>query len=76
VEPIIQGIPGAISDDVASYDYAVALYTMAYNMGHVCRVVRVGGVYDDQHPHPSLSGGSSIWDEVSDIGDVAAQWSG
>jgi hypothetical protein len=49
---------------------------MAYDMGHVSRVVRVGGAYDDQHRRPSLSGESSIWDECSDIGDVAAQWSG
>jgi hypothetical protein len=77
---ITQGVPVAIKDTFDNYADAAALHPAAYGQGHVYQMVEVGGMYDRYAVPPSLSGlslgTSSIWGKVSDIDNLAAQWSG
>lgn len=69
-------------DTFANYEDAAALYTLAFGQGHVHRIVEIGGIHDQATAaivapcRRRLSGTSSIWDKVSDIDDIAANWSG
>jgi hypothetical protein len=78
----MQGVPGATMDTFDNYEEAFALYSLAFDQGQVHRVVHVGGIHDQGPVAPSpphrhrLSGTSSIWGQVSDINDIASQWSG
>jgi hypothetical protein len=82
VLPIVTGVPNASTDSFIAYNDAYCLYVTAYDQGMVHRVVEVGGAYDDKQPvpkrlcRPCRSSESSIWGQVTDINEVAAQWGG
>jgi hypothetical protein len=82
VAPITTGVPGARSVSFDNHKAAAALYTAAFSQGLVHRIVAVGGAFDDETSiitrprRPRRSSESSIWGKVTDINDVAAQWSG
>jgi len=82
VAAITQDIPGALQDAFPSYEDAVALYTAAFGIGHVHRVVEVDGIHDQNIAATPLiyqrrqSAESSIWGRVSYINNIAAEWEG
>jgi hypothetical protein len=82
VESLTEGVPGAHVDTFDSYDDAVALYTLAFGQGLVSRMVEAGGIHDQVAAPGSpprrrrSSGESRLWDEVSDIDEIAAKWAG
>jgi hypothetical protein len=82
VLPIVTGVPDASIDSFVAHKDAYRLYIAAYDQGMVHRVVEVGGAYDDKQPvpkrlpRPHRSSESSIWGQVMDINEVAAQWGG
>ena len=80
--PITAGVPGVQSVAFDNHNTAAALYTAAFSQGIVRHIVAIGGAFDDETSittrprHPHRSSKSSIWGKVTDIDDVAAQWSG
>jgi hypothetical protein len=82
ISSLVKGVPDSFTDNFESYEDAVELYTLAFSLGYVFRMVEVGGIHDQSTAPPipppcrRFSGSSSIWGGVSDIDDLAAQWSG
>ena len=82
MELITNGVPRALIDTFTNYEDAAALYTLASSQEHVHQIVEIGDIHDHATTaivapcRRHLSGTSSIWDKVSDIDDIAANWSG
>jgi len=79
--PIIDGVPGAVSDSFNDYSSVYALYSAAFDLGHVQWIVKVGSIYDNDSPSPaqrrhSASSETDLWESMSDINDAAGQWMG
>jgi hypothetical protein len=82
VAPIIARVPNTLTNSFAIHKDALALYTVAYDMGLIHHVVEVGGNYNDERAvrkrprHPRKLSESSIWGQITDIDEIAAQWGG
>ena len=82
ITSLVKGVPDSLTDEFESYEDAVKLYSLAFTLGHVFRMVEVSGIHHRSaappilHPGRRFSGSSSIWSKVSDIDDLAAHWPG